>query len=224
MKNLIVLTISSLLVLTSCDQSDSEKQQVNKTHSQNKKETKSKSQDMKKENNTTVSQNLTKQYIHDRTEHNNQNNDNSAMKNKESQSTASPTQNDYNQSLQIPDNDESNQQFYNNYAVQREVNQNNMYERNDNQHTENQSQSTHLNSHSAYMTPEEIEEWNRTKPTSHEESQLGYGRVDYEYALEESTPLWEDPNANYDEIHLVRKGEDYDSWARRQAASYGLTY
>ena len=30
------------------------------------------------------------------------------------------------------------------------------------------------------MTQDEINEWNKNKPTTHDESQMGYGRGDYE--------------------------------------------
>ena len=36
------------------------------------------------------------------------------------------------------------------------------------------------------MTQEQINEWNKNKPTTHDESQMGYGREDYEQALKES--------------------------------------
>ena len=36
------------------------------------------------------------------------------------------------------------------------------------------------------MTQDEINEWNKNKPTTHDESQMGYGRGDYEAAKEAS--------------------------------------
>ncbi|MGX0378573.1 DNA polymerase III alpha subunit (gram-positive type) [Staphylococcus auricularis] len=75
-----------------------------------------------------------------------------------------------------------------------------------------------------YMTQAQIDEWNRTKPTTHDESQLGYGTGDYEGALKESKPYWNDPNGFPEGNHWVKEGEDYDSWATRQAARYGLTH
>ena len=46
------------------------------------------------------------------------------------------------------------------------------------------------------MTQEQIDEWNRTKPTTHDESQMGYGRSEYEEARKASEKVWDDPNAH----------------------------
>ena len=39
------------------------------------------------------------------------------------------------------------------------------------------------------MTQEQINEWNKNKPTTHDESQMGYGRGDYEQARKDSESL-----------------------------------
>ena len=44
------------------------------------------------------------------------------------------------------------------------------------------------------MTQEQINEWNKNKPTTHDESQMGYGREDYEQALKKPK-VWNNPNA-----------------------------
>ncbi|BAS45768.1 hypothetical protein SSCHL_0988 [Staphylococcus schleiferi] len=66
------------------------------------------------------------------------------------------------------------------------------------------------------MSQAEIDEWNRTKPTTHDESQMGYGIGDYESAEEESSKVWDNPNAHVGGPGWVGKGESYDSWAKRQ--------
>lgn len=66
------------------------------------------------------------------------------------------------------------------------------------------------------MTQAEIDEWNRTKPTTHNESQMGYGRAEYEEARKASEQVWDNPNAHIGGPSWVGKNEGYDSWAKRQ--------
>ena len=66
------------------------------------------------------------------------------------------------------------------------------------------------------MSQAEIDEWNRTKPTTHDESQMGYGRADYEQARKESEKVWDNPNAHVGGPYWVGKNEGYESWAKRQ--------
>lgn len=77
----------------------------------------------------------------------------------------------------------------------------------------NNQQSQNNNS---YMTQEQINEWNKNKPTTHDESQMGYGRGDYEQARKDSEKVWNDPNAHVGGPRWVGKNEGYDSWAKRQ--------
>ena len=55
------------------------------------------------------------------------------------------------------------------------------------------------------MSQAEIDEWNRTKPTTHDESQMGYGRADYEQARKESEKVWDNPNAHVGGPYWVGK-------------------
>ncbi|MCI2760844.1 hypothetical protein [Staphylococcus lugdunensis] len=67
-----------------------------------------------------------------------------------------------------------------------------------------------------YMTQAEIDKWNKTKTTTHDESQMGYGRGDYEEARKASAKVWNDPNAHVGGPRWVGKNEGYNSWAKRQ--------
>ncbi|WP_393958198.1 DUF5067 domain-containing protein [Staphylococcus epidermidis] len=53
-------------------------------------------------------------------------------------------------------------------------------------------------------------------PTTHDESQMGYGRGDYEAAKEASEKVANNPNAHVGGPIWVGKNESYDSWAKRQ--------
>lgn len=53
-------------------------------------------------------------------------------------------------------------------------------------------------------------------PTTHDESQMGYGRGDYEQARKDSEKVWNDPNAHVGGPRWVGKNEGYESWAKRQ--------
>lgn len=53
-------------------------------------------------------------------------------------------------------------------------------------------------------------------PTTHDESQMGYGRGDYESAKEASEKVRNDPNAHVGGPGWVNEGEGYDSWKQRQ--------
>ena len=46
--------------------------------------------------------------------------------------------------------------------------------------TTNKSSNQQSPNNNDYMTQDEINEWNKNKPTTHDESQMGYGRGDYE--------------------------------------------
>ncbi|MBM6132816.1 DUF5067 domain-containing protein [Staphylococcus epidermidis] len=53
-------------------------------------------------------------------------------------------------------------------------------------------------------------------PTTHDESQMGYGRGDYEAAKEASEKVANDPNAHVGGPIWVGKNESYESWTKRQ--------
>lgn len=87
-------------------------------------------------------------------------------------------------------------------------------QQNNNQQQSNNNQQQ--NNNNGYMTQEQINEWNRNKPTTHDESQMGYGRGDYEQACKDSEKVWNDPNAHVGGPRWVGKNEGYESWAKRQ--------
>ena len=91
--------------------------------------------------------------------------------------------------------------------------QNNQQQSNNNQQQNSNQQSQNNN---GYMTQEQINEWNKNKPTTHDESQMGYGRGDYEQARKDSEKVWNDPNAHVGGPRWVGKNEGYESWAKRQ--------
>lgn len=86
-------------------------------------------------------------------------------------------------------------------------------QQNHQQQSNNNQQSQNNN---GYMTQEQINEWNKNKPTTHDESQMGYGRGDYEQARKDSEKVWNDPNAHVGGPRWVGKNEGYESWAKRQ--------
>lgn len=87
-------------------------------------------------------------------------------------------------------------------------------QQNNNQQQSNNNQQQ--NNNNGYMTQEQINEWNKNKPTTHDESQMGYGRGDYEQARKDSEKVWNDPNAHVGGPRWVGKNEGYESWAKRQ--------
>ena len=62
------------------------------------------------------------------------------------------------------------------------------------------------------MTQEQINEWNKIN-LLHDESQMGYGREDYEQALKESQKVWNNPNAHVGGPRCWQN-EGYESWAK----------
>ena len=51
----------------------------------------------------------------------------------------------------------------------------------------------------------------------HDESQMGYGRGDYEAAKEASEKVRNDPNAHVGGPGWVNENEGYDSWKQQEA-------
>ncbi|MCC2070797.1 hypothetical protein [Staphylococcus epidermidis] len=101
------------------------------------------------------------------------------------------------------DNNGNNERTQGNQATQ----QNNNEQQSSNQQSQNNN---------GYMTQEQINEWNKNKSTTHDESQMGYGRGDYEQARKDSEKVWNDPNAHVGGPRWVGKNEGYESWAKRQ--------
>ncbi|MEI9464776.1 hypothetical protein WCU86_11005 [Staphylococcus epidermidis] len=129
--------------------------------------------------------------------------------NKKSESKNEDTTSIESQSTSKNDNGKSQDNNGNNERIQgkQTTQQNNNQQQSSNQQSQNNN---------GYMSQAEIDEWNRTKPTTHDESQMGYGRSEYEEARKASAQVWDNPNAHVGGPIWVGKNEGYDSWANRQ--------
>lgn len=74
-------------------------------------------------------------------------------------------------------------------------------------------QSTQTNNQQVNNQPSNTQE---IPPTTHDESQMGYGRGEYEASKEASEKVANDPNAHVGGPGWVNQGEGYDSWKQRQ--------
>ena len=198
MKKVLFLIFASLLVLGACGNNDSEKKEDNKT-SEHKKSNDSK-KDKKLENKDKSNKNTNDDKQEASSD--DSNNDNA---NNESESTS---KNDNKKTQSANSNNERPQ----GKTVQ-PTQQNHQQQSNNNQQQNSNQQSQNNN---GYMTQEQINEWNKNKPTTHDESQMGYGRGDYEQARKDSEKVWNDPNAHVGGPRWVGKNEGYESWAKRQ--------
>lgn len=107
-------------------------------------------------------------------------------------------------------NDSSSISNSNNNSQSTNSNQNNVASASSNSQT---GQSTQTNNQQVNNQPSNTQE---IPPTTHDESQMGYGRGDYEAAKEASEKVANDPNAHVGGPGWVGKNESYDSWANRQ--------
>lgn len=94
-------------------------------------------------------------------------------------------------------------------------NENNENKSNDNETTiassnTNATQKVNTQSSNEQSSNEEI------PTTTHDESQMGYGKGDYEAAKADSEKAMKDPNAHVGGPGWVSEGEGYDSWKDRQ--------
>lgn len=192
MKKVLFLIFASLLVLGACGNNDSEKKEDNKT-SEHKK-----SNDPKKDKKLENKDKSNKNTNDDKQEASSYDSDNDTANN-ESESTS---KNDNKKTQSANSNNERPQ----GKTVQ-PTQQNHQQQSNNNQQSQNNN---------GYMTQEQINEWNKNKPTTHDESQMGYGRGDYEQARKDSEKVWNDPNAHVGGPRWVGKNEGYESWAKRQ--------
>ena len=78
------------------------------------------------------------------------------------------------------------------------------------------SASSNLQSGQSTQTNNQTSNTQEIPPTTHDESQMGYGRGDYEAAKEASEKVANDPNAHVGGPIWVGKNESYESWAKRQ--------
>ncbi len=198
MKKVLFLIFASLLVLGACGNNDSEKKEDNKT-SEHKK-----SNDPKKDKKLEIKDKSNKNTNDDKQEASSDDSNNDTANN-ESESTS---KNDNKKTQSANSNNERPQG-----NIVQPTQQNNQQQSNNNQQQNSNQQSQNNN---GYMTQEQINEWNKNKPTTHDESQMGYGRGDYEQARKDSEKVWNDPNAHVGGPRWVGKNEGYESWAKRQ--------
>ena len=107
-------------------------------------------------------------------------------------------------------NDSSSISNSNNNSQSANSNRNNVARASSNSQT---GQSTQTNNQQVNNQPSNTQE---IPPTTHDESQMGYGRGDYEAAKEASEKVANDPNAHVGGPGWVGKNESYDNWANRQ--------
>lgn len=201
MKKVLFLIFASLLVLGACGNNDSEKKEDNK---------KSESKSDKKSNDPKKDKKLE-----------NKDKSNKSTNDDKQQASSDDSNNDIdnNEFESTPKNDNGKTQNANGNNERPQgktvqpTQQNNQQQANNNQQQSSNQQSQNNND---YMTQDEINEWNKNKPTTHNESQMGYGRAEYEEARKASEQVWDDPNAHVGGPIWVGKNEGYDSWAKRQ--------
>ncbi|WHI69906.1 hypothetical protein PYH55_10930 [Staphylococcus epidermidis] len=192
MKKVLFLIFASLLVLGACGNNDSEKKEDNKTSEHKKSNNPKKDKKLENKDKSNKNTNDDKQEV-------SSDDSNNDTANNESESTS---KNDNKKTQSANSNNERPQ----GKTVQ-PTQQNHQQQSNNNQQSQNNN---------GYMTQEQINEWNKNKPTTHDESQMGYGRGDYEQARKDSEKVWNDPNAHVGGPRWVGKNEGYESWAKRQ--------
>ncbi|MCG2214640.1 hypothetical protein K4S29_02515 [Staphylococcus epidermidis] len=198
MKKVLFLIFASLLVLGACGNNDSEKKEDNKTSEHKKSNDPKKDKKLENKDKSNKNTNDDKQEV-------SSDDSNNDTANNESESTS---KNDNKKTQSANSNNERPQ----GKTVQ-PTQQNHQQQSNNNQQQNSNQQSQNKN---GYMTQEQINEWNKNKPTTHDESQMGYGRGDYEQARKDSEKVWNDPNAHVGGPRWVGKNEGYESWAKRQ--------
>ena len=202
MKKFLFLIFASLLVLGACgqDEDNSNKDDNKKSESKSDKKSNDPKKDKKIENKDKSNKNT-----NDDKQQASSDDSNNDTANNESESTP---KNDNGKTQSANGNNERPQ----GKTVQ-PTQQNNQQQANNNQQQSSNQQSPNNND---YMTQDEINEWNKNKPTTHNESQMGYGRAEYEEARKASEQVWDDPNAHVGGPIWVGKNEGYESWAKRQ--------
>ena len=198
MKKVLFLILSSFIVLGACGNNDSEKKEDNKKYEHKKSNDPKKDKKLENKDKSNKNTNDDKQEV-------SSDDSNNDTANNESESTS---KNDNKKTQSANSNNERPQ----GKTVQ-PTQQNHQQQSNNNQQQNSNQQSQNNN---GYMTQEQINEWNKNKPTTHDESQMGYGRGDYEQARKDSEKVWNDPNSHVGGPRWVGKNEGYESWAKRQ--------
>lgn len=202
MKKFLFLIFASLLVLGACgqDEDNSNKDDNKKSESKSDKKSNDPKKDKKIENKDKSNKNT-----NDDKQQASSDDSNNDTANNEYESTSKndngKTQN-ANGNIERPKSEKI-----------QPTQQSNQQQANNNQQQSSNQQSPNNND---YMTQDEINEWNKNKPTTHNESQMGYGRAEYEEARKASEQVWDDPNAHVGGPIWVGKNEGYESWAKRQ--------
>ncbi|TYR28863.1 hypothetical protein E0499_00002830 [Staphylococcus epidermidis] len=191
MKKVLFLIFASLLVLGACGNNDSQKKEDNKTSEHKKSNDPKKDKKLENKDKSNKNTNDDKQEV-------SSDDSNNDTANNESESTS---KNDNKKTQSANSNNERPQG-----NIVQPTQQNN----------QQQSSNQQAQNNNGYMTQEQINEWNKNKPTTHDESQMGYGRGDYEQARKDSEKVWNDPNAHVGGPRWVGKNEGYESWAKRQ--------
>ncbi|WP_426800835.1 hypothetical protein [Staphylococcus capitis] len=214
MKKVLFLIFASLLVLGACGYNDSEKKEDNKTSEHKKSNDPKKDKKLENKDKSNKNTNDDKQEASSDDSNNNtaNNESESASKNDNKKTQSANSNNERPQGKTVQPTQQNHQQQSNNNQ-QQQSNNNQQQQSNNNQQQNSNQQSQNNN---GYMTQEQINEWNKNKPTTHDESQMGYGREDYEQALKESQKVWNNPNAHVGGPRWVGKNEGYESWAKRQ--------
>lgn len=194
MKKVLFLIFASLLVLGACGQDGDKSNKDDNKQSEHKKSNDTKKNKDEKADNKKDSKNNSSK------DKQQANSDSNVTSSNESQSTSK------NDNGKAQDNNGNNERTQDKQAQATQQNNNNQQQSN-NQQAQNNN---------GYMTQEQINEWNKNKPTTHDESQMGYGRGDYEQARKDSEKVWNDPNAHVGGPRWVGKNEGYESWAKRQ--------
>lgn len=205
MKKIVFLLLASFLVLGACGNKEDSKVKDNKqSASSNKKD--------KKSNNSKTSNKEAKS----------NNDDNESNAKQETASNEDSTSNDNTKSNSDDTSTNNNKQTENNNSnVNTQGNQSQVnHQSNQTASNQNNQQvpkaSNNQTNDNQLMSDAEIAEWNKNKPTTHDESQMGYGRGDYEQAKEETNQVAKDPNAHVGGPRWVGKNEGYESWRDRQ--------
>ncbi|MHA2915517.1 hypothetical protein [Staphylococcus epidermidis] len=193
MKKVLFLIFASLLVLGACGQDGDKSNKDDNKQSEHKKSNDTKKNKDEKADNKKDSKN------------------NSSKDKQQANSDSNVTSSNESQSTSKNDNGKAQDNNGNNERTQGKQAQ--ATQQNNNQQQSNNQQAQNNN---GYMTQEQINEWNKNKPTTHDESQMGYGRGDYEAAKEASEKVANDPNAHVGGPIWVGKNESYESWAKRQ--------
>lgn len=137
-------------------------------------------------------------------------NNSKESKTEDDKTTSDSNDSDQQSSKNSTSNNSSSTSNSNNNSQSTNNAQNNVASASSNSQT---GQSTQTNNQQVNNQPSNTQE---IPPTTHDESQMGYGRGEYEAAKEASEKVANDPNAHVGGPGWVNQGEGYDSWKQRQ--------